>query len=275
MNMRMKCLLSLVCSFLLLGLSACVSSPSTETSTSQSSDLERIDLSYYPKFIEYNEGKAALIPITHATSNWELQSRQNYLFASYGRYIFRYNIISNSIDKTIDLGEPFKGWPFGITISADGRYLITYNFEFANTEPNHHYFLIDTESETVEFLCNVYDDTMVDGITNTVIPSKVKNELTNLCFKSPSPEHKCTITEELGKEEIRYVFHDQNGDSKEIATFNNITLGMGNYCIIDENRVGAIVPKSSELSGYVSFYKIIIVNIKNDNPEIEFIISSK
>ena len=269
----------LISIFLSLGLTACGQGISLSRETSSiflpTTKVGDVDEKHSPMFMDLEKGKAGLKSLTHATSSWTLLSRKNFLFASYGQYVFRYDISKNIIDKTIDLGEQLTGWSFGISISSNGRYLVSYSFEFPSTEPERNFFLIDFESETAKLICDNYvNKTEADNIANSMIPNEVKGEFENLRFKTPSPDHSCRITEELSPGSIQYYFHNQNGDAKEISPFSNFALGLGGYSIISQNQIGAIIPIGDEFHGRIAYYKIVVIDVNEDKIIQEYALNS-
>ncbi|KPU43277.1 hypothetical protein OXPF_27180 [Oxobacter pfennigii] len=201
-----------VCICLLSGLTACYKKSATSEETlpvaSFDSVVEAVDKKYYPKFMDIEEGKTALKPLVYGSIGWSLLHRQNFLFAVFGRYVLRYNINENKVDKVDYLGESYNNWPFGASASSNGRYSISYSFDFYG-EPARNYFLIDFETETAELICDIYSEEKVDIIKNYKIPDEIKGELEDLSLNPLIPDTGCSIEVRGSEEEFKTTIKDR------------------------------------------------------------------
>lgn len=252
----------LVCICLLLGLTACYKQSTHEKK-------------YYPKFMDVEEGKTALKPLVFGSIGWSLYHRQNFLFAVFGSYVLRYNISENTIDRVVDLGQSYNNWPFGVSVSSNGRYSISYSFDF-HGEPARNFFLIDFETKTAQLICDLYSKEKVEIIKNDKIPDEIKDEFGDLWLNPLMPDTGCSIVEgglDENSGKIHYLFHNKSGNITEITSLQNLNGG-GGYCILDEDRIGAIM--TTETDSYeLGYYKIVIIDVDEDKIVQEYVLNTK
>ena len=244
-----KLLYILACICLLISVSACgntgeeqpAPTDGTKTATA-ANENETVDKKYYPTFAEKSDAEKALENLTLGSEGWDLKNRDNFLFAVQGNYVLRYDIAKNQIDKYIYLGDD-SGHPFGVSISSDGRYLITYNFDFDNEQSSYNYFLTDLTEETVQLITAKYNKAEAENISATLdLPDEIKGEIKDLRFDvSEKPEEK--------------------------VDWKNITVAeksAGSWTVIDDNTLGIIMPTGSENELKSGDYKIVVIDYKQD-----------
>lgn len=106
-----------------------------------------------PVFLPIEEGLAeAIEPLAMYSVGWIIDAQGDFLFAKYHRYILRYDITSNQIDKVVDLEEPEEHCFYPSSISPDGRYCVVYTTEIPGNEFDEPVdkILIDFKQETFE-----------------------------------------------------------------------------------------------------------------------------
>ena len=211
-----------------------------------------------PEFLEHDTGKAALQPLIFGSESWSLWHRQDYLFAVLGRHILRYDIPGNTIDRVIDLGDSYKNWPFGTCFSEDGRYIMSYSFDFGNEQTSRNYFLLDLEEESAKLLCAEYDEEKTAPYRFSA-PKQTNFPIT---YRGPSDD----------EDTYHYFYTDSAGNTHEISALKN--LGAGNYKYVGEDRIGAIVAEDpSDFS--MGYYKFIVIDAITDTVLQECAINGK
>lgn len=246
----MKYMLYVLICISLLGLTSCQSQKVISDSESSIYEITQIDEKYKPTFMDIESGKSAIKTLIYGSVGWDLRYRAPFLFAVQGRYILRYDIDKNEIDRIVDLRESYNGWPFQTSFSSNGRYCIEYSFDFNNDEPAHNYFIIDFERKTADLITDIYNKNFVPKLSDDI-----KGEMQDLRFNVNEPA----------------VFHSYNGN--EITALKD--LGLGCYINVDENRIGAIMPISSELSGELGYYKFSIIDIRKNEIVHEYMLNTK
>ena len=246
---KFLCILASMC--LLISIAACgntneeqpVTTDGTVAATATAANENgTVDKKYYPTLVQKNEAEKAIESLTFASEGWDLRSRDNFLFAIHGNYVIRYNIGENKIDKYMYLGDD-SGHPFAVSISSNGRYLITYNFDFDNEQPPYNYFLTDLTEENVELITAEYNEVEAENIRAALdLPDEIKGEIKNLRFDVPEK-------------------------SEENVDWKNITVAekpAGGWTVIDDNTLGIIMPIASENEQKLGYYKIVVIDCTQD-----------
>lgn len=176
------------------------------------------------------------------SSGWNLISRGDFLFAAYSNYVLRYDIKKNQIDKFIYLGDS-SDYPLGVSVSSDGRYLISYNFDFDNEKSSFNYFLTDITDETTELISAEYNDSETESIQeNLDLPDEIKAELKDLRFDVP----------------------EKSGEDVDWAKITVIEKPTEGWTVIDDNILGIIMPTVSENQLKLGYYKIVVIDYNKD-----------
>lgn len=260
-----------ICICLLLGTAAC-----GKKDQKKPVDLSnmKVDEKYYPEFMDSTEGKESLKSLVFGSMGWSLYSSDNFLFALVGRYIVRYNINENNVDQIIQRGA--DEWPSITSFSKDGRYVITGNFDFNGTT-SRNYFLMDLEKQTVNLICDVYDEEKIDEIINQKIPDEIKKDInSNLTFNHNSFNESSTLEFNSSLEKpykTIVIFHDEQGNTKELTSLEGYST-CGAYNIFDKEKIGVVMPVEP-MSCDIGNYKIAIVDVKQDKIIQEYILNKK
>jgi hypothetical protein len=88
-----------------------------------------------------------LKPLIWGSEGWGIDAHGDYLFATFYKYVLRYDIKKNQIDKIIDLGEAPDHWYYSATFSPDGQSCVAQAHEFDGPGQTGR-VLIDLKKET-------------------------------------------------------------------------------------------------------------------------------
>ena len=233
-----------------------------------------VDEKYYPRYIDIDKGKNVLKQLIHGSSGWELFGGKNFLFATHGNYVIRYNIKENKVDNIIYLMESFNKQPYAITCSQNGRYCITYNYDFQEPGYNN-YFLIDFEEHNIKLICDIYDEEIANEIILQKIPTEIQNEVTKrLMFKTKKTNDCCNLESQWQiADGNKYIFENSKKQKKELDSIKYLN-GCGSYYILSENKIGVIMATESNNCD-LGYYKIAIVDVANDKIIQEYILNNK
>ena len=83
-----------------------------------------------PAFLPLDEGLAALKPLIYGSQGWGIDTQGDYIFAQFWKYVLRYDVRTNQIDRIIDLGEAPEYWYYNTTFSPDGQGCMAQAHEF-------------------------------------------------------------------------------------------------------------------------------------------------
>jgi len=101
------------------------------------------------EFIALQEACEVLNDVVWGSHGWHLVSRGEYLFAGYWRYLLRYSIAENRVDKVIVYDWPERD-DYISSFSEDGRYCIAYMMDVPHGVKLSGNILIDFEAGTAE-----------------------------------------------------------------------------------------------------------------------------
>ncbi|MDR2655167.1 MAG: hypothetical protein LBC56_03715 [Oscillospiraceae bacterium] len=224
-----------------------------------------------PVFIDVEEGKDLARSFVFWSEPWRLDNRERFLFAVYYPYVLRYDISKNVIDKFVEI----KGQDYiRVSISKDGRYMISCLGDDMYNSDGYNYFLTDFETEKTTFLAYAYDENAVNKL-----PEELRGETEKLVFKSAgsignygTPPYLDHVYDNYNAEDraCTIMYYKSYSKVEKITAIRDI--GCGSYTIIDENTIAAIVPIDAELGGYMGFYKIVIADVPKDEIIQEYIL---
>lgn len=228
---------------------------------------EHLDESFYPSLIDYESSKDRLKDLTFGSIGWTLRHRKDYLFAVYGKYILRYNIRDNKIDKMVELGKSYNNWPFGTSFSSDGDYCIAYSFDFSG-EDSRNYFLIDFIADKTWLICG-----RVNEFDLNKVPESVRDEISGNSFSRPKEQTNYSITrKQTDENKAEYYFRNEHGEIKIINSLSPLGHG-GAYTIVDKNRIGAIMPQNPEEEWALGYYKFVVIDVSQDKIVQDYMIN--
>ncbi|MCL2300197.1 MAG: M56 family metallopeptidase, partial [Firmicutes bacterium] len=186
-----------------------------------------------PTFLSVEQGREALKHLIWGSDGWWLDTQGDYIFAHFWRYIVRYDIKTNRIDKIIDLGDAPQYWWYASTYSPDGRYCVAQAQEF-------------------------------DGPGHT---GKVLIDLKNETVKSTEQEHfPHSFDSNPYQVESRLLEHGYGWflNDVEIKALRPYASTITEIIPLDNNRVGALMPVSADASGYLGYYKFAVIDLAQD-----------
>ena len=186
-----------------------------------------------PTFLPPGTGTEALKPLIWGSEGWWLDTQGDYIFAHFFRYLLRYDIKTNKIDKIIDLGDAPQSWWYASTYSPDGQTCVVQAQNF------------DGPGETGRLLIDLKNET----VTET------------------EQEHFSHSTQTNPRQvEPRLLEHGYGWfiNDVEIKALRPYAATITEVIAIDENRVGALMPVSDEANGYLGYYKFAVIDLAQD-----------
>ena len=244
--------------------------------TSSSEVLKRmeVDEKYHPQFVDIDEGNQVLEPLVFGSIGWSVSGTVNFLFAIHGNYVVRYNIKENKVDRIVDLGESYKGWPHTISCSKNGTYCISHNSDFYG-DLSRNYFLIDMEKKTTKLILDIYDEKIISEVIKEMIPKGVQSEVNEELLKfNMTVSNPCCDLVAWGMTGVKFA--NKNGESKVLNCLNYYS-DLGGYYIFNEKKMGALIPSSDnqEDFGLLGYYKFVVIDVVNDKIIQEYVLNEK
>ena len=219
------------------------------TATSHYDNMINSESIAYPCFLSVENDFRLIADCNLSNTGLQLDARESFVIIAFGRYVIRYSVELNKIDKIIDLGHVDKYHSHNITSSSDGRYIISSvlnldSDDIANTAKN--YCLIDFELQNISHLADCFSE-INSKAAEEKIPDEVRKEYYNLSF----------IIDELKNDKI--------ADSKYVKLiydrFNNSNIWTSS---IDLDTLVVVCPADTQHHEFFKDYIILIVDLKND-----------
>ncbi|MCL2298815.1 MAG: hypothetical protein FWC27_01555, partial [Firmicutes bacterium] len=186
-----------------------------------------------PTFLSPEQGLEAIKPLIWGSEGWWLDTQGDYIFAHFFRYLLRYDVKTNKIDKFIDLGDAPQSWWYAATYSPDGRYCVAQAQAF------------DAPGQTGRVLIDLKNETV----------------------KSTEQEHYPHSTQTLPYQvEPRLMEHGYGWflNDVEIKALRPYAGTITEVIAMEGNRVGAMMPVSAEANGYLGYYKLAVIDLAQD-----------
>ena len=175
-------------------------------------------------------GTAALKPLIWGSEGWGIDTQSDYIFAHFWRYVVRYDIKKNQIDKIIDLGKAPESWYYNVTFAPDGQSCVAQAHEF-------------------------------DGPGQT---GRVLIDLKNETYVSTKQEHFPALLGSLYQIEYQYgMGWFINGAEIKVLRPYAEQSGTAVAIAMDENRVGAILPSDAGWDA-LGYYKFAVIDLNQD-----------
>jgi len=244
MKHYMRFLALLLAAVLLLTCAACGGGPVEDDPPTESGTIVQRDQipPLTPVFLSPEIGLEALKPMIYGSIGWGIDAQGDYIFAYHHhyRYVLRYDVKANQIDKIIDLGEAPEYWYYGVTFSPDGQRCITQAHEF------------DGPGHTGKVL--------IDLANETVVPTEQEH------FPHSTDGKPYKVERDVLPDGMMGWFFGVEGAEKttEIKALRPYASMIVEVIAIDENRVGALLPVSGEASGYLGYYKFAVIDLARD-----------
>ena len=159
---KASCAIVLTLMLLLLAFSSCAGAPSViNEPSSTNAPLPVVD-AYTPRFLDIAAGKLAIKNLMFGSDGWRLWHRENYLFATFGAFVLRYDIAENQIDRIVFLGERQEGYIYCSSLSSSGDCCIAYSVSFqTQLEEYRNFFRIDFEAEQITFISEANEENLL------------------------------------------------------------------------------------------------------------------
>ncbi len=255
MKKFIACLIALLLSICFVGCEKDDLSYDQNTTTSLKDNIINNVSIDYPCFLSVENDFRLIADCNLSNTGLQLDARESFVIIAFDRYVIRYNIELNKIDKIIDLG-PFDNYhSHNITSSSDGRYIISSvlnlgSDDIANTDEN--YCLIDFELQKISQLADCFSETNSKAAEEK-IPDEVRKEYYNLSFS------------------IDELKSDKISDSKYVSSiydrFNNSNIWTSS---IDLDTLVVVCPADTQHHEFLKNYIILIVDLENDCPIKKF-----
>ncbi len=229
-----------------------------------------------PKFYEINQVREDLKSAKWGSQGWEIYSSEKplYLYAVFGRYMLRYNISENKMDRAIEYENGFSDSIFNL--SSDGKYVIVSKL-FDNTENAqlNNTFLIDFESNEIK-----YWEDLKEGFDFEEIPEAIRDEFEVAKIN----EYTKLANSEILKYSIDYdatsgsYFARSKEDLAKVIEItvlkNKIFEGERTFIYINSNTIGTLIP-SNDNAIDLGYYKFVLIDIEKDKVIQESLINEE
>lgn len=238
---KFACVMSAVLLFAIM-LTACTNEAQT---VNHELDLKNNDESKQAAalyFIDVEMAKEQLKPAIWGSHGWQIwhPNKSDYIYASFGRHLLRYNISNNDIDRAITL--QFESQNFidqKLQLSSDGKHGLV-----ADT------YFIDFENKDVSLLSEA--DTMAkrDNIA-------FDGDNHNLDVLAYSIEHKAVENQFIASK-------DQETPGHEMTSLRGADLnGERSFVGIDAKIVGSLIPNGGD-GLELGYYKFVLIDVEKD-----------
>jgi len=219
---------------LLLGLAACGDNGDNSTAQPDTTPPQAIALApLTPKFLSLDTGREALKPLIFGSDGWRIDAQGSYIIAYFSRYILRYDVKTNTIDKIINLGEAPQYWYYAATFSPNGQSCVAEARELDGTGHTGK-ALIDFKNETSK-------------------PTGQEH------FPHSTQSRPCNVERRLMEHGYGLLINDV-----EIKALQPYAVLNAEVIVMDESRIGALLPVSENASGYLGYYKFAVIDLAQD-----------
>ena len=224
--MFMKRFLCVVlCACLLAGFAACGPKPA-------GGDLDVIP----PAFITLDEARAMAEDFVFYSEQWWVWARPDYIFAYHGGLILRYDIAKNDIDRAVDIGYAAGSYREP-SFSADGQACVTWQSVGIDSKP------VPGQRYVIDFT------------EQTIVP-------TDWEAYPPNYDTGCRVEDRYHPKTPGYDFYGKDGSITEITLLQKEDLGW--HGVIDEARIGALMPADPDNPGAMGDYKFVVIDVASD-----------
>jgi hypothetical protein len=244
------CFVALVISISFVGCKKKDSSHNYDSTTSHYNIILDNKDTACPSFLTNETGFSSICDFNLLKSKLQLYARRMFVFIAFDKYVMRYNVELNEIDRIVNLGSLDSFQLHDITCSSNGRYMISCVLNLDSNDPKYtakNYYLIDFDLQTSTLLADSFSE-MNSKIAEDKIPEDVRKEYYNLSFS----------IEELKSNKIsesKYVHSIYNKfDNRNICT-----------SLIDLNTLVVVCPIDTKHNKLLKDYILLVIDLNTDS----------
>lgn len=208
-----------------------------------------------PYFLDVETAKEELKSAIWGSQGWNIffPNESNYIYAVFGSYMLRYNILSNEIDKAMILENTATDFlSQKLQFSLDGKYgTFSYVWNENHQHQSGNIYLIDFENSEITLLSDSEGNFKIENMV-------FDGDNHNLDILNYSIEYK--------SEEDQYIAYIKNHQSSgyEISALQGASLnGERPFVGIDSKTIGSLIPISGD--GFnLGYYKFVLIDIEKD-----------
>lgn len=252
-------------------ISSCGNSTNTGNDFLKTSNLNNKDADMEtgaPKFIDVQTAREELKSAMWGSQGWRIYfpNQSTYIYAGFGRYLLRYNISDNKIDRAVKSGDTLSSfYDINWSFTLDGKYAIfadlwNENYQY---QPRNIY-LLNFENREIRFLAYSESDFKIENIPENI---RVGFNIENI-FLDGNHDNldvlNCTI--EHNFEEDKYIAYTRGNNSSgyEVTALRGASLNCERPFVgIDAKRVGSIVPINGNGLN-LGYYKFVLIDIEKN-----------
>lgn len=202
-----------------------------------------------PSFLSVETDFSLINNLNLSKNRLQLCARKLFVFIAFDRYVMRYNVEHNTIDKIVDLGSLDSFQLYDATYSSNGRYMISCVLNFNSNRMEYtakNYYLIDFELQTSTLLADSFSETN-SKIAKEKIPEDVRKEYYNLSFT------------------IEGLKSNKISESKYVHSIYN-KFDNRNICtsLIDLDTLVVVCPVDTKYSEFLKDYTLLVIDLNTD-----------
>lgn len=204
----------------------------------------------YPSFLTIETGFSLIEDFNLSKTRLQLYGRELFVFIAFDRYVMRYNVELNEIDRIVNLGSLDSFQLHDITCSSNGRYMISCVLNLDSNDPKYtakNYYLIDFELQTSTLLADSFSE-MNSKIAEEKIPKDVRKEYYALSFS----------VEELKS--------NKTAESKYVRSiyekFDNSNISIS---LIDLDTLAVVCPADTKYNEFLKDYILLVIDLNTDS----------
>lgn len=189
---------------------------------------------------------------------WRIYPSENYIYAGHGKFLLRYNIANNEIDKALRLDNNISD--IILHFSSTGKHAIGFSLSYPKN-----IYLLDFEEQNTSFLADSENDFAIE-----MLPLEIRAEFNKGNFFFEANNYNLSVLEyniNYNAEQDRYLAYSRDGLSylHEITALKGASLNSEYPFVgIDGKTIGSLVPASEDEGMYLGYYKFVLIDIEKD-----------
>ncbi|MCL2054067.1 MAG: hypothetical protein FWG90_06470 [Oscillospiraceae bacterium] len=260
-----------------------------------------------PVFLDADTARKNLEPFIFLDCGWMVYHSPSspYIYAHIPRsadlYLIRYNILENTVDRSVKLDKLPKGYQYWmLTFSPGGELVFGFNDGLSMIEPIN-FFLMDFENSEVSFLAEELEFLNLEQIPeNENFYLEVTPYYSYLRFNdngerlhdfdrngdpivdyigwNVDTQNLNLLDFEIEREydgisrEFLYFAADKTGKKHELTSLKSNIFDT-NYVVIDSNTIATLLPVYQDRHVDLGYYKFVLIDVATDTVMQEFAIN--